>query len=90
MSRILKLQNGDTEVNLDALTSVSSAKLVRVYNGNAAATVITQTNAAEDETYGTLRLAIGEVVFIEKAPTDKLKDSTTDGDVYATAIAFTD
>ena len=89
MSRILKLLNGDTEVNLDALTSVSSAKLVRVYNGNAAATVITQTNAAEDETYGTLRLAIGEVVFIEKAPTDKLKSSTENSDVYATAIAFT-
>ena len=87
MNRIIKLLS--SEADLDAATNVSTASLVRIYNSNTAETLITHKNAAGSTTYGTLRLAIGEVVFVEKAPTDTLICSTSAGDVYATSIAFT-
>jgi hypothetical protein len=62
-----------TETTLTSATDVGKATVVRVYNSSTAATVTLKNNAVTPATLGTITLAQGEVVFIEKDPTDTLE-----------------
>jgi len=75
------------ETNLNAATNVSSATVVRVFNGHNAVAVITRSDSS-DNTIGSLTVGIGESVILEKAPTDKLITSAGGTAVKAVKVAF--
>ena len=59
------------EGNLASATDVGGARLVRVLNNKTSVQIITHTDAG-GQVLGTVTLAAGEIVYIKKAPTDKL------------------
>jgi hypothetical protein len=73
------------EVNLASATNVERANVVRVFNNATGIQIITHANAL-GEIIGTVTLAGGEVVYMQKAPTDTLLGVTTS---KAVKIAFT-
>lgn len=75
------------EVALNSATNVSSATVVRVYNGHSAVVVITRTDSS-DATIGSLTVGIGESVVLEKEPTDKLLASAGGTSVKGVKVAF--
>jgi hypothetical protein len=62
-----------SETNLTTATNVNGANVVRIYNSDTAGLVTLKNNADPAVTLGTLTLAPGEVVFVEKDPTDTLE-----------------
>ena len=79
---VLRL-NG-SEGNLGSASNVGFAKLVRVLNNHSAVQLITQKNAG-GTTLATVTLGIGEVAYIQKAPSDTLTGAATS---LATSVAF--
>ena len=67
MAQVVKLLG--SEGNLSSASNVGFAKLVRVLNNKTSVQVITQKNAG-GTTIATVTLAAGEVVHIQKAPSD--------------------
>tara|TARA_B100000941_G_C28286096_1_gene439077 strand:+ start:459 stop:713 length:255 start_codon:yes stop_codon:yes gene_type:complete len=65
-----------SEVNLASATNVGFAKLVRVLNNHSAVQVITQKNSG-GTTLATVTLGIGEIAYIQKAPSDTLTGAAT-------------
>ena len=65
-----------SEGNLASASNVGFAKLVRVLNNHSAVQVITQKNAG-GTTLATVTLGIGEIAYIQKAPSDTLTGAAT-------------
>ena len=79
---VLKLLG--TQAAIATASNVGFAKLVRVFNNHSAVQVITQKNAAA-ATLATVTLGIGEVAYIQKAPSDTLTGAAT---TLAVSVAF--
>ncbi len=73
-----------SEGNLASASNVDRAKLVRVLNNKTSVQVITLKNAG-GTTLGTITLAAGEVVIMEKEHTDTLTGAATS---LAVAVAY--
>ncbi len=73
-----------SEVNLSSASNVGFAKLVRVLNNKTSVQVITQKNSG-GTTIATVTMAAGEVVHIQKAPSDTLTGAATS---LAVSVAF--
>ena len=73
-----------SEGNLASASNVDRAKLVRVLNNKTSVQVITLKNAG-GTTLGTITLAAGEVVIMEKEHTDTLTGASTS---LAVAVAY--
>jgi hypothetical protein len=65
-----------TQGTLASASNVGFAKLVRVLNNHSAVQLITQKSAAT-EVLANVTLGIGEVAYIQKAPTDTLTGAAT-------------
>jgi hypothetical protein len=61
----------DQETTLTSATNLANATLVRVYNTGSAATVTHKNSSGS--TIGTVTLAAGEIVLLQKAATDTLE-----------------
>ena len=79
---VLNLQG--SQATLCSASNVGFAKLVRVLNNHSAVQLITQKNAG-GTTLATVTLGIGEVAYIQKAPSDTLTGAATS---LATSVAF--
>jgi hypothetical protein len=73
------------EGNLATASAVANAKVVRVLNNKTSIEVITHTDK-DGQVLGTVTLAAGEVVYIQKASTDKLLGAATS---LAVSVAYT-
>lgn len=72
------------ESNLTAANDVGGAKLVRVHNNTGADVKITQKTSGA-VIVGDVTLTLGEVVYVEKSPTDTLEGGAN---VLVVAVAF--
>ena len=79
---VLNLQG--SQATLGSASNVGFAKLVRVLNNHSAVQLFTQKNAG-GTTLATVTLGIGEVAYIQKAPSDTLTGAATS---LATSVAF--
>jgi hypothetical protein len=82
MASVTKLLGSETD--LTSATNVGFAKLLRVYNSGSAAAV-TQKNAG-GTTLATVTLAAGEILHIQKAPSDTLEGGAA---FKVVSVAFT-
>ena len=72
------------EGNLSSASDVGFAKLVRVHNNKNSIQIITHTDSG-GQVIGTVTLAANEVVYMQKAPSDKLLGVATS---LAVSVAF--
>ena len=72
------------ESNIGTATTVSSATVVRVYNSDSSAGIVTRTDNS-DTTIGNFTVPAGEVLYLQKKSTDKLLASST---VLASKVAY--
>ena len=72
------------ETNIGTATTVSSATVVRVYNSDSSAGIVTRTDNS-DTTIGNFTVPAGEVLYLQKKSTDKLLASST---VLASKVAY--
>ena len=84
MPSIIKLQ-GDDEIALSTANNVNEAKLVRLYNDQDAAVLITHKNSSGANTIGTFTIASKGTAFVEKDYTDTLTAASA---VRAVKIGF--
>jgi hypothetical protein len=73
------------EITLSAANDVATATVVRIYNNNAGAVLITRRDE-DTNILGTMTTAPGEVLYLVKTATDTL--STNTGSVLATPTAY--
>lgn len=71
-----------SEIALSTANTVSSASVVRVFNNTAGAVLVTRANAG---TLGTVTLAAGEIIYLQKAPTETIASNVA---VRAVSVAF--
>lgn len=72
-----------SEVALTTASAVGSATAVRIYNNSGGAVLVTRANTGG--TIGTVTLASGEVIYVQKQSADTLASNVA---VRAVAIAF--
>ena len=72
------------ETNIGTATTVSRATVVRVYNSDSSAGIVTRTDNS-DTTIGNFTVPAGEVLYLQKKSTDKLLASST---VLASKVAY--
>ena len=72
------------ETNIGTATTVSSATVVRVYNSDSSAGIVTRTDNS-NSTIGNFTVPAGEVLYLEKKSTDKLIAPST---VFASKVAY--
>ena len=72
------------ESNIGIATTVSSATVVRVYNSDSSAGIVTRTDSS-NSTIGNLTVPSGEVLYLQKKSTDKLVAPST---VLASKVAY--
>lgn len=72
-----------TEIALTTANTVGGAAVVRIFNNSGGLVLITR--AADGTTLGTLTLASGEVIYIQKNVTETLSSNTA---VRAASVAF--
>tara|TARA_B100000579_G_scaffold289858_1_gene240614 strand:- start:174 stop:431 length:258 start_codon:yes stop_codon:yes gene_type:complete len=75
------------EGNLSSPSNVGNATVVRLYNSHSAAIVITRKNVGGD-TIGSFSAVNGEVVYVEKDPTDTLTAGGSGSAQLVTKIAY--
>ena len=75
------------EGNLSRPSNVGNATVVRLYNSHSAAIVITRKNVGGD-TIGSFSAVNGEVVYVEKDPTDTLTAASQGSAQLVTKIAY--
>jgi|688.fasta_scaffold127138_4 hypothetical protein len=73
ISTILNLQGTDAAVS--TASTIGSASLVRVYNNNGTAVLLTVTTA--DAATTTVTIAPGEVLYLEKSPLSTITAATS-------------
>ena len=84
MPSIIKLQ-GDNEIALTTANTVGEAKLVRIYNDQSSAVLITHTDSTGANTIGTFSVGSKNTVFVEKDYTDLV---SANAEVSAVKIGF--
>lgn len=84
MSRIIQV-NG-TEAAVTTASDFSGAQLVRIYNNNGSAVVITVSDST-NATVGTFTIAAGAVEYVRKKVTDKIAAATS---CLMVAVSFGD
>lgn len=72
-----------SEIALSTANTVSLGALVRCYNNTAAQVTVTRANTGG--TIGTVTMAVGEIIYLYKVPTDTLACS---GTIRAVSVAF--
>ena len=72
-----------SEIGLSTANTVSLGSAVRCYNNTAAQVTLTRANTGG--TIGTVTMAVGEILYINKAPNDTLACS---GTIRAVSVAF--
>ena len=72
------------ETNIGTATTVSSATVVRVYNSDSSAGIVTRTDNS-NTTIGNLTVPSGEVLYLQKKSTDKLIAPST---VLASKVGY--
>ena len=75
------------EGNLASASNVNTATVVRLYNGHSAAVVITRKDS-DGTTIGSFSAVNGQVIFVEKDPTDTLTAASNGGSVLVTQVAY--
>ena len=75
------------EGNLTSPSNVGSATVVRLYNSHSGAIVITRKNAGGD-TIGSFSAVNGEVVYVEKDPTDTLTAASQGNKQLVAKVAY--
>lgn len=71
-----------SEIALTTANTVSNASVVRINNNSGGAVLITRANSG---TLGTVTLASGEVIYLQKSPSDTLASNTA---VRAVSVSF--
>lgn len=71
-----------SEIALTTANTVSNASVVRINNNSGSAVLITRANGG---TLGTVTLASGEVIYLQKAPSDTLASNAA---VRAVSVSF--
>lgn len=84
MSRYIQVLG--TEAAVSTASALNGAQLVRVYNNNGAAVVITIADS-ESTTIGTFTVAAGAVEYVRKKATDTIAAATS---CKMVAVAFGD
>ena len=74
------------EGNLSSPSNVGNATVVRLYNSHSAAIVITRKNVGGD-TIGSFSAVNGEVVYVEKDPTDTLTAASNEAFIKVVKVA---
>lgn len=72
-----------SEIALTTANTVSNASLVRIFNGSGGQALITR--AENGNTLGTVTLVSGEVIYLQKYPTETLASNVS---VRAVSVAF--
>lgn len=72
------------EIALSTANSVSTASVVRLYNGTQGDALVTRMDADEN-TIATVTMPAGSIAVIEKLPTDKLSSNVA---IRAVSIAY--
>ena len=75
------------EGNLSSASNVNTATVVRLYNGHSAAVVVTRKDSG-GTTIGSFSAVNGEVVYVEKDPTDTLTAGGSGSAQLVTKIAY--
>ena len=75
------------EGNLSSASNVNTATVVRLYNSHTGAIVITRKNAGGD-TIGSFSAVNGQVVFVEKDPTDTLTAASQGSAQLVAKVAY--
>ena len=75
------------EGNLSSPSNVGSATVVRLYNSHSGTVVITRKNAGGD-TIGSFSAVNGEVIFVEKDPTDTLTAAAQGNKQLVAKVAY--
>jgi len=83
MSLNLKLLG--TEISISSANTVSTAKLVRVFNSNTTAPQVITIKNGSGSTIANVTIAPLTAVFVNKEPTDTVAGS----DLLAVSVAFT-
>ena len=80
MAEMVKILS--SEIALSTANTVSTASVVRVYNNTAGAVLITRSNGS---TLGTVTLAAGEVIYLQKGSAETLASNAA---VRGVSVAF--
>lgn len=81
MAEMVKLIS--SEIALSTANTVSNASVVRVFNNTGGQALITR--ASEGAAVGTITLASGEVIYLQKASTETLASNAA---VRAVSVAY--
>ena len=86
MASTIKLKGAEAAITTTA-TNFSSASVIRLHNTNASTARLITLTTTGDVAIGTFTLLAGEVVNLQKDPTDKI-ESAHATEVLGTPIAF--
>jgi hypothetical protein len=75
------------EGNLSSPSNVDTATVVRLYNSHSGALVITRKTAA-GATIGSFTAVNGQVIFVEKDPTDTLTAASNAATILVAKVAY--
>ena len=75
------------EGDLSSPSNVDKATVVRLYNSHTAAIVITRKDSA-GTTIGRFSAVNGQVIFVEKDPTDTLTAASNGGSILVAKVAY--
>lgn len=82
MAELIKIIG--SEVSLSTASNVGLAVAVRLYNNTAGAVLVTRATSGA-VTIGTVTLAVGEIMYVQKQPTDTLAAASA---IRAAAVAI--
>lgn len=82
MAEIVKVLG--SEAALSTASNVGSASVVRILNNNAGLALVTRANSS-GTTIGTITLAAGEIVYLQKVSSDTLASNVA---VRAVSVSF--
>ena len=75
------------EGDLSSASNVNTATVVRLYNGHSAAVVVTRKDSG-GTTIGSFSAVNGQVIFVEKDPTDTLTAASNGGSILVAKVAY--
>ena len=75
------------EGDLSSPSNVDKATVVRLYNSHTAAIVITRKDSG-GTTIGSFSAVNGQVIFVEKDPTDTLTAASNGGSILVAKVAY--
>ena len=75
------------ETNLGSATNVGSATVVRLLNNQNSAAAVTRKDSG-GTTIGSFSAVNGQVIFVEKDPTDTLTAASNGGSILVAKVAY--